>query len=214
LSEAGRTRERLEGVFFRDAQWKTLDAEERILERLGFLTREYMPVHRFPRFRELIQPGIIGQHLFEDLAGRGQTEHEIYRLSTDRVLGFSELVPYILELELGDQRKRFNEAYPAFFQFLDDLDDAWADRDRGIVTWVNQQPDPPAAVAARWGELAELGRSIEEGPGEVFLAGNALYLRAATLKYRWKQLAMSLFPRPRDAHTRVPESDKTVSRPQ
>jgi hypothetical protein len=130
------------------------------------------------------------------------------------VLGFSELVPYVLELEFGERRRRFNDAYPAFFQFLDDLDDAWADRDRGIVTWVNQQPDPPAAVAARWRELAALGRYIDQGPGEVFLAGNALYLRAATVKYRWKQLARFLFRRPRAAHARSPAPDKTVSRPQ
>ena len=162
-------------------------------------------------FSELTQVGIFAQHLFEDLKGRGQTEDEMYRLSTGKVKRFPVLLPYVVELDFGEQRKHFNDMYAGFSQCLDDLYDAWAGRDRGIFTWVNQQADPPVAVAARWSEIAELGRNIDDGPSEMLLSGNALILKVTMVKYRWERLKRLLFKRPTRANPRSQVPDDTPS---
>ena len=106
----------------------------------------------------------------------------------------------MLEVDFGEQRNHLNDVYSEFAQCLDDQYDAWEVRDRGIVTWVNQQADPPAAVAARWIGIAELGRNIDEGPGELFLTRNPLLLRTATMKHRWERLTRGWFKRPSSAN--------------
>jgi hypothetical protein len=192
LSEGGYGKEYLENLFW-GGEGEANNPEERILAHLGALIATAIPFEKFPRFRELTQDTIIGQHLFEKVKGKGQTEEEIYHISVGRNKKITRLLFYVLEIEAGEQRERFNSMYEEFFVFQDDLYDFWDDRDRGFVTWINQQGDPVCAVVEKWNELAKMGRTIDDGPGEMFLLGHALMLKIAIVKYRWSTLLRRFF---------------------